>query len=226
MAPLAPFDRPRAFQNLVAPVVRDDHDAVVVADHQIARLHRDRADDDRHLHRLDLDAVLAGAHEAAARDERIAQLEARSDVTAHAVDDRAGDPRSRLIDGREDAAPDGAIRAAGVLDADDWLAGAGRRRCSRRPSRARRPRGGSGSCTPGPRTGMPFHSGARPRGPGRAGRSASSASETAAVEADARFVRAGQRVVQQPVDQRLVRDADRRPLRRGSGWSASCRAAR
>ena len=107
----------RGGEHLVLLLLRDHHDAVGVAAHQVARAHAHVADVHRDLRRLDLHAVLAGAHPGIAAEDGVAQLQAQGDVAVDAVDDRAGDALAVRHLG-QDVAPHGDVVASAVVEHD------------------------------------------------------------------------------------------------------------
>ena len=64
------------------------------------------------------DAILAGAHGVAEREDRIADLEAAARVTTHAVDHGPGEPVA-VADGRQDVTPHRGVGTAAVVDDHD-----------------------------------------------------------------------------------------------------------
>ena len=69
----------------------DDHDAVGVADDAVNGLDADAGQLHGFAARLGGDADLAGAHGVGPGEDRVAELDAAADVTAHTVDDGTGD---------------------------------------------------------------------------------------------------------------------------------------
>src|SRR5215472_4010372 len=96
----------------------DHHDPVPVADDQVPRLDPNLAERDRHLVAVRPHAILAGSHEDATAEDRIAELEAARRVAADSVDHGAGKAPSVGDDG-QDVAPDGGIEPPPVVQHDD-----------------------------------------------------------------------------------------------------------
>src|SRR5688500_2516721 len=94
---------------------RDDEHPVRVAAQQIAWGDARVANRHRAIHRLDLHAVLAGAHGVAAAVDRIAKLAREVRVAAGAVDDRSGHAAT-IRDPGQDVAPHGGVRAPAVIE--------------------------------------------------------------------------------------------------------------
>ena len=102
-------------ENFVLARLWNGHDAVAVAHQQVALADSRLADRYGYPLGIDLNAVLARAHGVTAAEHRIAQFEAKVNVTARAVDHRAGE--AVLVgEVRHDVAPHGGIFASAVVE--------------------------------------------------------------------------------------------------------------
>ncbi len=112
----------RRFEDGLFVLLRDDDDAVAVAEEQVARQHADLPQRHGGVVLVGAHAVLAGAHVGAAGEDGVAELERAVGVAADAVDDGAAELVAAGHD-REYVAPHRGVHAPAVVDDDDAALG-------------------------------------------------------------------------------------------------------
>ena len=110
--------RSREFEYLIDPCGGNGNDAIGVGVDVVAGNDLHVVDHDRHLDRGAPHPVLPGTHEPAGGPERVTHLLRGGHVSADPVDHGSGDAAGGG-DPAHDAAPDGAVQTARIVDDDD-----------------------------------------------------------------------------------------------------------